>query len=171
VPREDRPVDPRDGGGGDQPRLRGDLGADQVEDIIGAGVTHLRDLESCTGREQRTGQPEMLGVGRDDVVARPESQPDDDYVHPLRGGFRQRDAPRGHVDLSGEQRADALAGRQHLLEVRPPAAAVLRLPGAQAGDRLHRRAGERAERAGVQIGVVLEHGKARAHLGPADTHL
>ena len=112
----------------------------------------------------------MLGVRRDHLVVGPEPQAGDDDVHSLRRRLRQRDVLRRHADLRGEQAADARAGSEHLVEVGAPAAAAFELPGAQAAIASTVDARERAERAGVQVRVALEHGETRARFLPVDAH-
>ena len=73
-------------------------------------VAHARDAQARARRGERPGEPEVLGVGRDDLVAGPEPEPGDDDVHRLRRRLGQRDVLDGGTgDLLGEQRPNALA--------------------------------------------------------------
>ena len=166
APREDRAVDPRDRGDRDQPRSRRHLLTDQLEDVRRACTAHPGDAQPRARPEQGTGQPEVLRVGRRDLVTVGEAEAGDDDVHALGGRVGERDVVGGRADLSREEPAHALAAFDHRLEVGLAAAPVLAFPGAQLRHRSERRPRERAERARVQVGEPVEHREPRALLGP-----
>ena len=101
APGKDLPVEPRDGRQRDQARARRDLGADEVEEFGRGPFAHLCDAEVGARAEQRAGEPEMLHVGRHDLVAGAEVQADDHDLDALGRRARQRDPVGRHADLHG----------------------------------------------------------------------
>ena len=108
----------------------------------------------------------MLGVRRRDLVALTELEPGDDDLHALCGRIGQSDEVRGRTDLRCEQFANPLPALDHRVEVLPATASMLAFPRAQLSHRGERRPRERAECAGVQVGVPVEHRKPGSLLGP-----
>jgi hypothetical protein len=104
-------------------------------------------------------RPEQAGVlllARQDLLARPPGQAVEHGGEPLGRAGRERDLAGRAAERPGVGRAQLLAGLFAGFE-------VLHRPPAVAGSFEHRRArpgrrgGQRAVRAGVQVGGVLEH--------------
>jgi hypothetical protein len=95
-----------------------------------------------------------------------EVQADDHDLDALRRRARQRGPVGGHPDLRADLRPNPVAAGEKLLEVRSATAAVLGLPGAQRRHGVECLAGQRPDRARVQVRVLREDGKACALLGP-----
>ncbi len=154
-------LDPEDVGHRDEPRSRPDLGEDRVECLGGGPVPHFRHPNVCPRRMERTEQPEVLGVGRDDLVVRPETEPAEHDAAALGGGRRQRHTLRVHADLGRDDPAQALPRTHDRLEgLHSAAGPELRLRGFD--HRVVGRAGHRPDRARVQVRVAVEYGKGGA---------
>ena len=129
--------------------------------ISATGRSRIAAIRSVAPEATRPPKsPGCSGVGRHDLVAGPDAEAAQDDVAPLRRRARERDL-LGLRSRPRELAAQALALLQHLLEVGPARPPLLQLPALDRLHRLHGRARERAERAGVQVGVPLEHRQAR----------
>ena len=142
-------------------RVRGVIaGLDRGEDLRAWKIANFSNAKRGARGDEPAHEPRVLGIGRHDLVIRPDAEPAENDVAALgrRGG--QRDL-LGRRDQEARKRcAKLLPLGQHLLEVRAARAPVLELPPL---DRLHRldaRARQGPERAGVQVGKALEHREA-----------
>ena len=111
---------------------------------------------------ERAQQPEVLGVGRDDLVLGPQAQPGQDDVAAVRRGRGQREVLGRHADRRGQTGAHPLPQLEHRVDVRQSAAPQLEVGELLGRHRLDRRAGQRAHRAGVQVRDLVEDGELRA---------
>ena len=145
IPRQ--PGNVRDG---DQLRPARDLSEHQRRRRLRTGVTDVSDPQPRRRCQERPEQPEVLEVGRDDLVLLGEPEPG------------ESDALRRHLEHAGHGHARLLAQGQSLLEVSLPASALLEVPPVPLRHRLDRRPRERPVRAGVQVGIAFEDRK----LGP-----
>src|SRR4029453_17313469 len=100
----------------------------------------------------------------DDLVALGQPEPGEHDVAGVRRRADERDVLGRRLQHRGERLARTLPKRQHLLEVRLAAAAVLEVAAVPFRNCLHRHARERAVCAGVQVGEALEDRELRPRL-------
>ena len=131
------------------------------EDRVGV---RLHDDDAGAARMKRAQQAEVLGVRRHDLVLRRKLEPGEDDVAAVGGRARQRDLLDLDADEAGERAAHLEAQREHPLEVRRAEAAVLELGALLALHGVECRPSQRPERAGIEIGLPLEHRKERPRL-------
>jgi hypothetical protein len=134
---------------GEEPGALADRPGERVE--VGR-----HDDDAGAGAVQRADQPEVLRVGRDDLVAGAEIETVDDHVAAVRRGAVERQVVRRHADLGRHGLPHALARREHRVDVGRAGAPVLEVAPPLRGDRLGRRSRQRARRAGVEVGPALE---------------
>ena len=142
-----------------QARARRDLGLDRRQDVGGGELADRCDPELGARGDEAAEEARVLRVGGHDLVTRTDSQAAQDDVAPLGRRAGERDLLGLRRQQARELGAERLALGEHALEVRPARPTLLQL---SALDRLHRldgRARQRAERARVQVGVALQHGK------------
>ena len=147
---------------GDQLRPARDLSEHQRRRRLRTGVTDVSDPQPRRRCQERPEQPEVLDVGRDDLVLLGEPEPGENDVARVRRRGDESDALRRHLEHAGHGHARLLAQGQSLLEVSLPASALLEVPPVPLRHRLDRRPRERPVRAGVQVGIAFEDRK----LGP-----
>jgi hypothetical protein len=113
---------------------------------------------------QRTEQTEVLLARRHDLVVRAEVEPREDDVAAVRRRAGERHLRRVDADERGEPAAQLVAEAEHPREVRRTEPAALAVRAQLGVHRVERRPRQRAERAGVEVGVPLEHGEERPRL-------
>ena len=106
----------------------------------------------------------MLVSRRHDLVVRPQLEPEENDIAPFRGRRGERDPFRLRADESPEPFAHLRSQSEDTLDVLPAGATLVQNPPLLCVHRLHRRPGERAGAAGVQVRDPLEDRKLRACL-------
>ena len=86
-------------------------------------------------------------------------------LHAVRGALVRVTCSASTPTIDARLLPHGLTQRQRALEARPPAPPVFEVVRDLALQRLDGAAGERAERAGVEVRDPLEHGKLRARFG------
>ncbi len=145
--------------------MRAESSASIASSALGGGPSaDRRDADAGTRRGERPEQPEVLVVGRDDLVVWLEPEAGDGDVAAVGRRPRERDVLGRRADEARDRRPDAGPRRAGPLPVVRAGAAVLELARALGDHHLDRPARERTERAGVQVGEAFEDGQLGANL-------
>jgi hypothetical protein len=147
---------------GDQARPRCHLGQDRLQRALGRLCPHRGDSHDRLRSVERAQEAEVLRVRGDDLVLGSQAQPGEDDVAAFRRRRGQRDVLGRHADRCGQPGAHALAKLEHGVDVRLPTAAELEVGELLGRHRLDGRTRERAHRARIQIGDLVEDGELRA---------
>jgi len=122
------------------------------------------DPAALAQRVQRAEQAGVLVRRGEDLVARPEGEPGEDAHDALARARGERDVGRVGAEALRVGRALTVAQREHPLHVRARPA-LDRRAGEHVGHGVQGAARQRAARAGVEIGVLVEHGELGSESG------
>ena len=143
-------------------RLRRRLGDQRVEHVRDGLLARSHDPNRRAADGERPDQPEMLDVGRHDLVARAKRETVQDDVARLGRRAHERDVLGLDADHGRQPVAHLGAQSEELVEDRRVDSPLLERAALLARHHVGDAAGERPERAGVEIRVALEDRELRS---------
>ena len=163
VERQQLPGRPGDVRDGDQLRRRADLDRDRVERGLRRAAAQLRRADRRARCRQRAEQPEVLDVGRHDLVAGADPEPcaDDRAALGRRAGEGERLGRDGHDGRKSG--AEPLAQLEDLRRVPGARPAALVVEPVGCGHRVQRAPRQRAEGARVEPDEAVEDAELGAY--------